>query len=136
MAQLESRFVIARCRHQWACFSSQQGSLLVEVMVGALVLGITTLAVLSGLDGAQDTGARNKARSEYSVLAQQDIERLRSKPITSLSNYNETPLVKVGTVDYVYNDRLRYREPPYFLDPVQASWRISRETEQVPAIKP
>jgi hypothetical protein len=31
---------------------------------------------------------------------------------------------------YKYNDRLRYREPPYFLDPVQASWRISRETEQ------
>ncbi len=38
--------------------------------------------------------------------------------------------------NYIYNDRLRYREPPYFLDPVQASWRIARETEQVPAIKP
>ena len=38
--------------------------------------------------------------------------------------------------EYLYNDRLRYREPPYFLDPVQASWRISRETEQVPAVKP
>jgi hypothetical protein len=38
--------------------------------------------------------------------------------------------------EYVYNDRLRYREPPYFLDPVQASWRISRETEQVPATAP
>ena len=38
--------------------------------------------------------------------------------------------------DYVYNDRLRYREPPYFLDPVQASWRISRQSEQVPAVKP
>jgi hypothetical protein len=36
--------------------------------------------------------------------------------------------------DYVYNDRLRYREPPFFLDPVKASWRISRETEQVPAV--
>ncbi|HEY6780777.1 MAG TPA: hypothetical protein VI111_07480, partial [Thermoleophilaceae bacterium] len=36
---------------------------------------------------------------------------------------------------YVYNDRLRYREPPYFLDPVQASWRISRETEQERAVK-
>jgi hypothetical protein len=38
--------------------------------------------------------------------------------------------------EYVYNDRLRYREPPYFLDPVQASWRIARETEQVPAVRP
>jgi rRNA maturation protein Nop10 len=35
--------------------------------------------------------------------------------------------------NYVYNDRLRYREPPYFLDPVQAQWRIGRQNEQVPA---
>ncbi|MEA2330932.1 MAG: hypothetical protein QOH58_1070 [Thermoleophilaceae bacterium] len=35
--------------------------------------------------------------------------------------------------NYVYNDRLRYREPPYFLDPVQASWRIARQTEHLPA---
>jgi hypothetical protein len=35
--------------------------------------------------------------------------------------------------DYEYNDRLRYREPPYFLDPVQAAWRIARQNEQVPA---
>jgi type II secretory pathway pseudopilin PulG len=92
--------VIARVRHQWSCFSSQQGSLLVEVMVGTLVLGITTLALLSGLDGAQNTGAKNKARSEYAALAQQDIERLRSKPITALSNYSETRTVQVGPADY------------------------------------
>lgn len=36
--------------------------------------------------------------------------------------------------NYVYNDRLKYREPPYFLDPVQASWRVARQTEQVPAV--
>jgi hypothetical protein len=37
--------------------------------------------------------------------------------------------------DYKYNDRLRYREPPFFLDPVQASWRIARQNEQVPAVE-
>jgi hypothetical protein len=37
--------------------------------------------------------------------------------------------------NYVYNDRLRYREPPYFLDPVQAAWRIARQNEQIPAQK-
>ncbi len=37
--------------------------------------------------------------------------------------------------NYVYNDRLRYREPPYFLDPVQSSWRVSRQTEQLPPVK-
>lgn len=35
--------------------------------------------------------------------------------------------------NYVYNDRLRYREPPFFLDPVQSAWRVARQNEQVPA---
>ncbi len=35
--------------------------------------------------------------------------------------------------DYNYDDRLRFREPPSFLDPVQASWRLLTQTEQVPA---
>lgn len=34
--------------------------------------------------------------------------------------------------NYTYNRRLKYREPPFFLDPSQASWRISRQSEQVP----
>jgi len=34
--------------------------------------------------------------------------------------------------DYNYDDRLRYRQPPHFLDPVQTSWRILREVEQTP----
>jgi hypothetical protein len=36
--------------------------------------------------------------------------------------------------DYQYNDRLRYREPPFFLDPEQASWRIARQSEQARAV--
>ena len=42
----------------------------------------------------------------------------------------------VGTVgstgylkSYVYDDRLREQEPPHFLNPIQAAWRIQRETE-------
>jgi hypothetical protein len=35
--------------------------------------------------------------------------------------------------DYEYNDALRYRSPPYFLDPLQAAWRVVRASEQVPA---
>jgi hypothetical protein len=30
--------------------------------------------------------------------------------------------------DYNYDDRLRYQEPPNFLDPVQSAWHIQRET--------
>lgn len=35
--------------------------------------------------------------------------------------------------DYNYDDRLKVREPPNFLDPVKTSWRIVRQTEQKPA---
>jgi Tfp pilus assembly protein PilX len=35
--------------------------------------------------------------------------------------------------DYQYDDRLRYRSPPYFLSPVAAQWSVIRENEQVPA---
>jgi hypothetical protein len=35
--------------------------------------------------------------------------------------------------NYEYNDRLRYREPPSFIDPVEAPWKIARQNEQVPA---
>ena len=42
-------------------------------------------------------------------------------------------IVNGYTKNYGYDDRMRFRSPPHFLDPVQASWRVSRYTEQVPA---
>jgi Tfp pilus assembly protein PilX len=35
--------------------------------------------------------------------------------------------------DYLYDDRLRYRSPPFFLNPVDSAWSIVRSNEQVPA---
>lgn len=37
---------------------------------------------------------------------------------------NDTGYIK----DYNYDDRLRYQEPPNFLDPVESAWHIQRET--------
>lgn len=74
--------------------------MLIEVMVGAIVLAIATLAVLDGIDGAQRIGATNKNRSVQSTLAQQDIERMRSMPISALNNLNDTRTVTVAGVDY------------------------------------
>jgi hypothetical protein len=34
--------------------------------------------------------------------------------------------------DYNYDDRLRYRSPPFFLEPIAASWHVVRSNEQVP----
>jgi hypothetical protein len=35
--------------------------------------------------------------------------------------------------NYTYDDRLRYRSPPYFLSPVDAAWTVVRSNEQLPA---
>jgi hypothetical protein len=37
--------------------------------------------------------------------------------------------------NYNYDDRLRYRSPPYFVEPVKASWKVVRQNEQVPAAR-
>ena len=34
--------------------------------------------------------------------------------------------------DYNYDDRLRFLEPPHFFDPVEAAWRVQRETLDFP----
>lgn len=83
--------------------SSESGSMLVEVLVGTIVLAIATAAILDGLDGAQQTGAKNKQRSVAATLAQQDIERLRSMPITALNNLSQTRQVDVTGVQYTVN---------------------------------
>jgi hypothetical protein len=45
----------------------------------------------------------------------------------------DTGLLSTGcTKDYNYDQRLRYRSPPFFLDPISAAWRIIRGNEQVP----
>ena len=43
------------------------------------------------------------------------------------------PVGTIGSTGYLknynYNDRLREQEPPHFINPIQAAWRIQRETE-------
>jgi Tfp pilus assembly protein PilV len=78
----------------------QRGSMLIEVMVGAVLVVACSAAMLDGLGGAQDTGQRNKARSVAASLAQQDQERMRAMPVEDLSNYRETRDVPVGKAHY------------------------------------
>jgi Tfp pilus assembly protein PilV len=84
---------------------SEQGSMLIEVMVGAVVLAITTTAILNGLDGAQKTGGRNTARSVAASLAEQDQERMRAMPPASLVGYSNTRTVTVRGATYTITSR-------------------------------
>ncbi len=79
---------------------SQRGSVLVEVLVGTVLLALTTAAVLDGLDGAQKTGRKNRDRSSAATLAQQDLERMRALPPTVLADLDQTRTVTVANVPY------------------------------------
>jgi type II secretory pathway pseudopilin PulG len=85
--------------------SAQEGSLLIEVMIGAVMVVVISGAVLNGLSGAQDTGERNKARTESAALAQQDQERMRAMPVDDLSNFRDTRNVNVAGVNYTVESR-------------------------------
>lgn len=78
---------------------------MVEVLVGTILLALTTAAVLDGLDGAQKTGRKNRDRSAAATLAQQDLERLRALPPTVLNGLNETRTVTVANVPYTVRSR-------------------------------
>jgi hypothetical protein len=52
-----------------------------------------------------------------------------------VGTFSGTSLNSGYAKNYNYNDALRYRSPPYFLDPMQAAWRVIRANEQVPAAR-
>jgi hypothetical protein len=57
------------------------------------------------------------------------VQRFRG-PVGTVSNGTVTN----GYIkDYWYDDRLRYRSPPYFLDPLESKWDVIQTQEQVPA---
>jgi hypothetical protein len=56
-------------------------------------------------------------------------QKFRGPVGTSLSGFPLSGFIKT----YAYDDRLRFRSPPKFIDPVAAGWQVQLYTEQVPA---
>jgi type II secretory pathway pseudopilin PulG len=69
----------------------QGGFGLIEVIVSAAVLALASLAILAGIEGAQSSTGREKARSVAATLAEQDQETLRSLQFDTLDAYSTTP---------------------------------------------
>jgi type II secretory pathway pseudopilin PulG len=81
--------------------SSESGFALIEAVVSAAVLAIIAMAVLSGIDAASSSSAREKARAVAATLAEQDQETLRSMDVDKLAAVSQTPrIVKVDGADY------------------------------------
>src|SRR3954451_21285039 len=99
--------VLSRLRA--ARIESNSGYALIEVVVSAAVLALVAVAVLSGVDGAQRSTGREKARSVAASLAEQDQERLRTMPVAQLATYApETRVVAVGGANYTVFSKIEW----------------------------
>jgi Tfp pilus assembly protein PilX len=49
-----------------------------------------------------------------------------------VGTFSGSGIVSGYSKNYVFDDRMRYLEPPHFLDPVQVAWHIQRETLDFP----
>ena len=83
--------------------ADQRGFALIEVIVSAALLMVVAGGVLAGIDGPQQISQKNDVRSQASALAQQDQERLRSLPVSSIVGLNSTTTVSVGTPPQSYS---------------------------------
>ena len=63
---------------------------MIEAIAAATLLVIVALGVLRGLDVANRSSGREKARSTAAALTEQDQERLRSFRAVDLANYERT----------------------------------------------
>jgi Tfp pilus assembly protein PilV len=82
----------------------EEGWLIVEAMIGAVVLIIAGLAIYNGLDGASKASGRNRNRTVAAYLAQQDQERMRTMDAAALSNnYTNSRFVTIASVKYTVN---------------------------------
>lgn len=84
---------------------SEQGAFLIETLVGALLVAIIAVAMLSAFDGADQVSGRSKMRALSASLAQSDQERLRSMPEATLSNLRQTNAKYVDGVRYDVTSR-------------------------------
>jgi Tfp pilus assembly protein PilV len=87
-------------------FSDVRGFAMIEAIAAATLLVIVALGVLRGLDVAQRSSGREKARSTAAALTEKDQERLRSFRAVDLANLDESNPVTVNGVKYVVESRV------------------------------
>jgi hypothetical protein len=81
----------------------EDGYLIVEMMVGALVMVMLALGTLQAFDGAAKVGATTKTRAIAASLAQEEQERLRGLTVDQLNRLNTTSSQTIGGITYTIN---------------------------------
>ena len=87
---------------------SESGFALIEVVVSAAVLAIVAMAVLSGIDAASGSSAREKARAVAVALAEADQERMRGMSVETLLALPLTTTVPVEKATYTVKSKAEW----------------------------
>ncbi len=78
---------------------SEDGFLLIEVIISALLVGLIVIATLTGFDVVNRTSAEQRRHNEAAVLAAQSQEQLRSNPASALNALASSPHEYTRTVN-------------------------------------
>jgi Tfp pilus assembly protein PilV len=70
---------------------AQDGFLLIEVVISALIVGLIVVGLLSGLSVASNTSADQRRHDQAAVLAAESQEQLRTDPASALEALEVTP---------------------------------------------
>lgn len=79
---------------------SEDGVLLIEVMVSALLVALIAVGTFTGIDVSNRLSRDQRSRSQAVTLAQADEERLRSLGSAQLANLSEEKVVTFQNVKY------------------------------------
>src|SRR5271165_6538171 len=82
-------------------FGSQDGFLLIEVMISALLVALVVVATFNGFDLVNRTDANQRDRSEAYLLAAESQEQLRSEPASALET-----LAEKGSSGHAYTSKV------------------------------
>ena len=87
-------------------FSDNSGFAMIEAIAAAALLAVVALGVLRGLDVAQHSSGREKARSAAAALTEQEQEKLRAMRAVDLANWDSTRTLTVGKAKYVVTSQV------------------------------
>jgi type II secretory pathway pseudopilin PulG len=112
VSQIRASHIVRRLRSRTDALASERGSFLIETLVGAVLVAVLAVAMLSAFDGADKVSGRTKMRALAASLAQSDQERMRSMPEATLNNLRETKPKYVDGVQYDVASRADWISDP------------------------
>jgi Tfp pilus assembly protein PilV len=102
------RALSSRARGSHPRLRADDGSALVEVLVGAVLVVIVAVGVLGAIDSATRATAEERHRAQAHTIAQDDLARMRSMRISDLSNLFQTRTVTIDAQRYTVLSEGRY----------------------------